>query len=694
MTRLGSGLLLVLVLILALASPASAQVAASLVAADKSVQPGGDVVVALRMQHQPHWHSFWENPGTGLPTRLQWQLPDGWQVGEIQWPTPVLVKDKQGQISGHGYEGLLYLPVQLTASPEARPGQQVTLRATARWLMCETVCIPGSQEVELTLPVSAAPPRPNEEVRAALARQSMPRPAVDWKITASTDDRVVSLYVKAPHGTSGSLRFFPADTFVDYRQPQTLASHADTALLKMAVDAEQAKPDPLRLRGVLSWNDASGTYHGVTVDVPLSKTSGAATPGASVDSTSPSLGAGLLLFALLGGLVLNLMPCVFPVLGFKIVGFIDQAGNDRRKVTLHALTFTAGVVTSFWCLAALLAMLRAGGQALGWGFQLQSAPFVFVLAVVMLAFAMNLGGVFEVGTRATAIGSGLHGRSGLAGSFFSGALATLVATPCSAPFLAPALGAALALPTAQSFVVFTVIALGLSSPYLLLSAFPRLVGLLPRPGAWMVTFKQGMALLLYATVAYLVWVAAGQLSETGLLRALGALILVAVALWIYGRIGQAGRATRFRFVAQGGAAAIFMLALVTGWPRPAPPDAVAWEPWSTERVNQLQKEGRGIYVDFTARWCATCQVNKRVVFGSSAVRAYLRDHDIATLKADWTNSDPAITAELAKWNRSAVPFNLVYPPGRPASEPVALPELLTPDIVLDAFTGDRGGTGR
>jgi thiol:disulfide interchange protein DsbD len=377
------------------------------------------------------------------------------------------------------------------------------------------------------------------------------------------------------------------------------------------------------------------------------------------------------------------MPCVFPVLGIKILGFVNQAGADRRKVTLHGIVFTSGVLLSFWALAGVLAVLRAGGSQLGWGFQLQSPAFVFGLAAAMLVFALSMSGVFEFGLSATGFGSQLQSKSGLTGSFLTGVLATVAATPCAAPFLAPALGAALALPTAQSFAIFTVIGLGLSAPYLLLSAFPSAVRILPRPGAWMETFKQAMAFPLYATVAYLAWVLAGQVQETGLLSALFGFVLIAMGVWAYGRWNAPGASPgRARF---GKAACAVLLALGawTGWPVPAAPADIVWDKWSPEAVQTLRSENRIIYVDFTARWCATCQANKRLVFHSEDVLRAFRDRHIATLRGDWTNKDPQITAELAAYRRAAVPFNLIWLPGH--ADPVILPELLTPSIVLDAL---------
>ena len=345
--------------------------------------------------------------------------------------------------------------------------------------------------------------------------------------------------------------------------------------------------------------------------------------------------------------------------------------------------FSLGVLSSFWTLGAVLAVLRAGGDQLGWGFQLQSPVFVFILAAIMLVFALAMSGVFEFGLSATGVGANLQSKDGLTGSFFTGVLATVVATPCSAPFLAPALGAALALPTGQSFIVFTAIAVGLSMPYLLLSLFPDAIKILPRPGAWMETFKQVMAFPLYGTVGALVWVLSGQTSEGGSLNAILGLTVIAMAVWLYGRYAKFGAKPSSRRIGIWGGLAVLVAGAALGWPRSPAPTDIVWEKWSPEAIASAQAEGHPVYVDFTARWCATCQTNKKIVFGSDEVKKYFRDNNVVTLKADWTKKDAKITQELARWGRSAVPFNLVYLPE--AAEPQILPELLTPGIVLEAL---------
>lgn len=707
-----------------------AQVEASLVAL-KSTFPADarEVVVGLRLVHQPHWHTYWIAPGTGFPTAITWQLPDGWTAGDIRWPAPHRVYDTSKNLAGNGYENVVTLPVTLTPPAGLAPGVPVVLRAKAEWLMCKDVCIPGEAELSLTLTptdpgamttANVTDSEAGEHLLATLDALPVALPAY-WRASAEViatgpapknHPRTVRFRIlaaaDAPAPVAADPWFFAEDAAIAYDAPQTRVADARPGELVIDLTVpDYADPAPDRLRGVLTF--ATGPAY--RIDVPLA--SGAAsgeTPPASAapshsgtsDQTSAAPAAaavplaGILGLAFVGGLILNLMPCVFPVLGLKVLSFVQQAGQDRKKVTAHGLVFTLGVLLSFWVLAGALTLLRAGGEELGWGFQLQEPGFVFAMAVVLLAFALNMSGVFEFALRATAIGGDLQQKQGYAGSFFTGVLATVVATPCSAPFLAPALGAALALPTVQSFAVFTAIALGLSAPYLVLAVFPAAVRVLPRPGAWMETFKQGMAFLLYATVGVLFWILVGQLEADAQLNAVLALALLAFALWIYGRAtapaARPGAGRRVKFAL---AALLAAVALAWGWPAsPAPADTttaaasdeIVWEDWSPERVAALQAEGRPIYLDFTARWCFTCQTNKKAVFhgpGSGEVLKTFREKNVATLRADWTKRDPRITAELKRWNRAAVPFNLLYLPGR--EQPKELPALLTPSVVLEAL---------
>lgn len=699
-----------LVLALVLFSPtAQAHVKASLVSADASIQPGRAFTVALRLEHEAHWHTYWLNPGTGLATTLAWTLPPGFKAGEIRWPAPVVLTDRTGTVVGNGYEGETFLLVTITPPSTLTTGDQVELKATAEWLMCSDVCIPGNASVALRLPVSADAPKSNTEWAEKLAATAanLPTTLSSWKVTAErgAQNVVVTLTPKnADAPAPQDLHFFSDDNLIAYELPQPTTSAGKGAVRITLPISPDGPPNATMLRGVLTakngWN-GSAAFRGLRVDVPLSAavssaaateksvTTPVGTPAVTAPAPAASLG-GTLLLAFVGGLILNLMPCVFPVLGIKILGFVNQAGHERSKVVAHGIVFALGVLLSFWTLATVLAVLRAGGDQLGWGFQLQSPAFVFTLAALMLVFALNMSGVFEFGLRATSVGGELQTRTGYAGSFFTGVLATVVATPCSAPFLAPALGAALALSTAESFAIFTAIAVGLALPYLLLSIFPGAVKVLPRPGAWMETFKQFMAFPLYATVGYLVWVLAGQVTDEGLQNVLFGLVLVAMAVWFYGRWNAPGASegrARFGVIALlvVGAAGVWM-----GWPHPARPSMagqdsseLSWEPWSPETVAKLRSEGRIVYVDFTARWCATCQANKKLVFHSDEVLKQFAAKKVVALRADWTNKDPRITAELAKYNRSAVPFNVIWRPEN--SAPVILPELLAPSIVLNAL---------
>jgi DsbC/DsbD-like thiol-disulfide interchange protein/cytochrome c biogenesis protein CcdA len=664
-------------------------VKASLVAAEASVQPGRAFTVALKLEHQPGWHTYWINAGTGYPTKLTWDLPPGWTAGDIQWPTPEKILDRTGAITGNGYHGTVYLPVTLTPPKDLKAGESVTLRAKAEWLMCEKECIPGEANVAVTLPVKAEEPGYDTKGQEVInGRNQLPinaslSPEYGWDMQATQSGRVVTLRISCRGSYKvrpSSPWFFGDKDFIAYDEQQIFRSEQAGVFIIELKLSRSADANITRLTGVLRAEDGwfppwvAYTQKGLILDVPITKV---AAPAVSLPAGGM---AGTLSFALLGGLILNLMPCVFPVLGIKILGFARQAGEDRRKVARHGLVFTGGVLVSFWALAGALAALRAGGEQLGWGFQLQSPGFVFALAAVMLVFALNLSGVFEFGLGATAAGGSLQSKQGYTGSFFSGVLATVVATPCSAPFLAPALGAALALPTAESFAVFTAVGVGLSAPYLLLSVFPGAVKKLPRPGAWMETLKQFLAFPLYATAGVLLWVLAGQVDADAQLNAVLGLTVVALAVWAYGRLAAPGAASSHARLGLMAGAVLLAAGGWLGWPAKT---EIQWEPWSAERVAALQKEGRPVYVDFTARWCATCQTNKKIVFHDADVLRAVRDKKVALLRADWTNRDPAITAELAKWGRAAVPFNLVYVPG--AAEPKVLPEILTPGIVLEAL---------
>lgn len=418
------------------------------------------------------------------------------------------------------------------------------------------------------------------------------------------------------------------------------------------------------------------------------KTAGSKNESPAVAAAEPAHSFGVyLLFAFIGGLILNVMPCVFPVLGIKIMSVVQQAGEDRRRVLLHGLAYTFGILLCFWALGGLVISL---GKA--WGFQLQSPDFVFGLAAFFLVFALNMAGLFEIGASAVGVGADLQAKQGLSGSFFSGLLATVVATPCSAPFLGPALGFAVTLPALQALLMFSCIGLGLASPFLLLSLMPGLVAKLPRPGAWMESFKQGMSFLLFGTVAFLVWVLTGMVEGQPLLFTLLGLVVIALGCWIYGRWSLPHKPTRTRRLAVVLALVALAGGLALGWPQvekgaPGPAgshveNGLTWQAWSPEKLAELRAAGQPVYIDFTAKWCLTCQVNKRV-YKDAGLQKLIDEKKVVLLKADWTNEDPRITEALSALGKAAVPVNVLYQPGQDA--PVILPELLSVDNVSAAL---------
>lgn len=399
-----------------------------------------------------------------------------------------------------------------------------------------------------------------------------------------------------------------------------------------------------------------------------------------------------LLFAFAGGIILNLMPCVLPVLSLKIMGIVQQAGEDPREKLKHGVLFTVGVLVSFWVLAGLLLLLRAGGEQLGWGFQLQSSGFVIILVVLLFLFGLSLFGVFEIGVSLTAVDQGSKNRSAYSGSFMSGVLATVVATPCTAPFMGSALGFAISQPAFVSLLIFTFLGLGMSAPYLVLTLSPKLLKFIPKPGLWMETMKQFMGFLLIATVLWLLWVLSLQTGAEGVIFVLGSLLIVSIGGWIYGRWGNLSKGKRTRVFAQIVAVFLVISGIMFSIQNVESKNdktnsthiqgTIEWKKFNPNIVKQLRNENKPLLIDFTAAWCLSCQVNERVAFGSEDVQRMLKDKNVVTLKADWTNNDPTITRALAKFGRNSVPLYVLYAPGKEAE---LLPEIITPEIVLEAL---------
>ncbi len=662
-----------------------------------SVRPGMPFEAGVRLTMDPGWHTYWKNPGdAGLATTVEWSLPEGYSAGPLRWPLPRPFREQD--FTTYGYEGDVLLVAEITP-PQSLPGGAPVLAARVTWLACRVECVPGSVEVSLDLSPAHGGTPADQRTRAAFqaARDQVPVVDPSTAFSASTDGGALVLRAAGLAGQPGSVSFFPDATgVINISAPQDAAVRGGDLLLRLArpLDAGQL---PSRLQGVLAVGTGAD-IRALLVDVPIAQED-AVRPAAGGVSLAGLLAA--LALAFLGGILLNLMPCVLPVLSLKVLGLVRHAQGDRRAAVAHGLVFTAGVLVSFWVIAGLLIALRAGGQLLGWGFQFQSPGIVTAAALLFFIVGLNLFGVFEIGAGAAAAGARLSGRQGWAGSFLGGLLATAVATPCTAPFMGSALGYALTLPPFASLAVFTALGLGMAAPYLVLSALPGLVRHIPRPGRWMETLKQVMG---FPMMAAAVWMASVLLALSGpgpLVFLLGALVASGVGAWVWGRWGgvDKGRGTRV-------AAGIIALALVAssavlavrtsaGAAPSVPPAAAAgtgsaaakdqegWEPWSAARVEDLRRQGRPVFIDFSARWCLTCQVNERVALSRPQVRQAFRDRDVALLKADWTDRSEAIASALSVYGRAGVPLYVLYGPGK--SEPVLLPEVLTPGIVLSAL---------
>lgn len=660
----------------------------TLISEAAAVTPGQSFRIGLRQKLAPHWHTYWKNPGdAGAPPEIKLELPDGASAGEIAWPGPDRIA--VGPLVNFGYENEIVFPITVQVPANAQAGQTFPIEAQANWLVCERECIPEEGTFRLDIPIAANSTPAGGEIAAAFARadvrQVSPAP---WNATLGAEGRTLNLSIEG-QGLSAALVhkafFFPAEWgAVEHAAPQKLSVRDGG--LSLAIARGQALKADAPVPGLLAVTDPTGQTRWLAIAPTVSWPAGG-TAGSSPAFALPYWQAAL--FAFLGGVLLNLMPCVFPVLAIKATSVAGLSGGALREVRLSSLFYTLGVLAAFIAVAALLMAVRASGAAVGWGFQFQSPVFVTAMAWLMLAIGLNLSGVYEVGMSVAGAGQHLTREEGHAGSFFTGLLAVVVATPCTAPFMGAAIGTALAAPAAVALTLFLAMGLGLALPYALLGIFPRLAGLLPRPGAWTLRLRQAMAFPMYASAAWLLWVLVQQAGDAGLLVALAGALMVAVAAWLYG-IAQhsGGRALMVRSAAA--LAVLGTIALLPQLRNAAAPTAqatagAAFEPFSAARLAALRAEGKPVFVNMTAAWCITCLVNERTALATDQVRTVMREHGIAYLKGDWTNQDPQITAFLRTFGRDGLPFYVFYPAGR--NEPIILPSVLTEGIVATALRG-------
>jgi thiol:disulfide interchange protein len=686
---------LIFVLIAALAAALHAQVPSShadvahlhvqLVLPQSDLYAGGPNRAGLYFKLEPGWHIYWQNAGdSGEPPHIRWTLPDGVTATPLQFPAPARLP--LGPLMDFGYQNEALFPFSFDVAKSAKPGPAV-LDANVVWLVCREVCIPGKAELGMRVQLVAGPPASatTSSVDESLWTRGItllptPLPADDKAVFQPTAAGFRLGVDTGRRETQGV--FFPSDqNILDNPSPQTLTSTAKGLVLDLKKDSTLTA-NPAQLTGVLELSGGRN-YN-------ISATPGTVViPPPSIDWIALLQSAGL---AFLGGLILNLMPCVFPVLFLKGLSLVQSGSEERSRLRVHGLVYTAGILASFWVLVAALLGLRAAGSILGWGFLFQSPVFLGLMASLLFFLGLSLAGQFEIGLTLTSAGGSLAARQGYAGSFFTGVLAVVVATPCTAPFMGAAVGYALAQTPAITFAIFTALALGLAAPYVALTLQPAWTRLLPRPGVWMEVLKQAVSVPIFATVIWLAWVLAQAYGAATLAALLAGFLLLAIAGWFLGR----WPAKRW----SAGVAAVILLAVIglavigqevaeDNAPAAASTHADAasgasWEPWSADAVSRYQSQGRPVFVDFTASWCLSCQVNERVALRRPEVQQAFQNANVALLKADWTRHDEAITQALTAMGRSGVPAYALYTPGN--SDPQLLPEVLTPGIVTDALS--------
>lgn len=665
----------------------AAHTTVELVSDQKSIQPGNSIRVALKMTLDDGWHVYWKNPGdSGLPPAIQWDLPDGFKAGAIHWPAPKLIS--AGPLTSYGYEGVVYLISPIAVPDHVLPTDAVDLKATVEWLACQVDCIPGKAELQLTLPVELNSPQLDKAIAEEFKRTSDTWPVASdaWVITAE-DQASEVIFKIIPLNDPRAIRevlFFPDQSnVIDHAAPQIGQTSPEGFELKVV--KSNLFPDEVpSIQGILLRPDGwllSGGTPSLAVNVPLIRQTGHFFP-----SGGPVTFWTACLFAFVGGIILNLMPCVMPVLSLKILGLVKHTSH-RAQMLVHGFLFTAGVLVSFWVLAGILIALKQAGQAIGWGFQFQSSWFVVFIALVLFLCALNLWGVFEVAIDVSPLGTKTHQR-GYSGSFWGGVLATIVATPCTAPFMGTAIGFAITQPPWVALLVFSCLALGLSLPYLFLSAFPSLLKWIPKPGPWMVHLKSWLGFVLMGSVVWLIWVLGIQRSVNSMGAFLSGSLCIGLGCWLLGLIQQEGMSWRKALPMT--ASVILGLVLViasAAAPYKASQNIAAsnvqgidWKDFSPKKLLKSRSQNKSVFIDFTAAWCLTCQVNDRLVFRNKEVVALFKELDIAALKADWTSHDEAITKALAEYGKNSIPLYVLYPAG--SDVPVILPELVTAQHVI------------
>ena len=660
------------------ASVTTPHLTASLVSEVEGIVPGQPFWVALHFDIIPDWHTYWQNPGdSGNAPSIDWSLPEGFSASKIHWPYPQRLP--VGPLMNYGYSDQAMLLVEITPPDTLSPGQTIELHADADWLVCKVECIPEEGRFSLSLPaIDASRQKPSTWVDAfAEARQRLPQP-LPWPATVAVDATQLKVNIDMSGVDTRQLHdvyFYAAEYgIVEHAADQPYSVNADSLTITLT------RGD---LRGQ-SFEELDGVLFVAerAADGILERAYTATIPAAPAQ-TSGNLGL-ILLFALAGGLLLNIMPCVFPILSLKALQIVQSAAQAPAAVRSNGVAFTLGVLISFAMIAALLLLLRASGEAIGWGFQLQSPAFVLTLTWLLFAMALMFSGLWSIGESFMGLGQQLTARQGNAGAFFTGVLAVIVATPCTAPFMGAALGYALSQSNTTALLIFLVLGFGMALPWLSISFWPGLSKRLPKPGPWMELTKQVLAFPLYATVAWLLWVLSQQVDQASLLLAFMSLVLLSFLLWCWQQLRMSTR-----LVYKAGLVLLLIFSLAATLSRQnAPTDAnqqvsADWQSYDPVRLSEYQRNGQAVLVNFTAAWCITCLVNEKVVISQPAVQSQLRQRGVVYMKADWTNRDPQITDMLIQYGRSGVPLYLLFQGN--GQDAIILPNILTEGILIDAL---------
>lgn len=680
-------------------------VEAQLLSTHSTIAPGQPFTLGLKFSIDPTWHTYWSNPGeTGKPTTLEVALPDGFSAGPLQFPVPkrfVVDYSIPGVPifeAGFGYEESVIHVMTVTPPADLKVGEPVTITGNSTWLMCDpNTCVPGKADFSITLDVGAEAVRSPHAPMIDLYSSKVPA-RTDWKTSATLADGKVTVSIGMPADAvpaDAPLHFFPDKVYIfdQLSEPEITKAEGTVSFVFDKHEDLQAAPDPIT--GILIAETATGKkgFRVSSGDVeeapkPASKADAAkaVTDSEAMAPESPFGGGliGFLFAAFIGGIILNIMPCVFPVISLKVMSFVGQAGEDRKKVFAHSLVFTLGILVFFWILATAMLILKGLGQEASWGFQMQYPGYVIGLIFIMTVVALSLFGVFEMGTSLTGVGGNLVTKDGYAGSFWSGALAVLLATPCTAPLMAPAITFAIAQSGPVLVAIFSAIGLGMAAPYFLLAIFPKLLDMIPPPGGWMETFKQFMGFPMLAVVIWLIGVLSKQLDVAGLQWALVAMLTVSIAAWVLGRYCGPERSTTDRTKGRITALIIFALSIFVAFEA-----SKKRAPFSstdlTAIIENHRAEGKHVFVDFTAEWCLTCKVNERTTIKTDKIQTAFKENNIEFVIADWTNEDPSITKVLKEYGRSGVPFYLLYPADQ-SKKAISLGDgVITPSAVMEAI---------